>query len=45
VTHENEICAHEQLKEKYQDQLQIMEASEKYFEAKIQNIENEIHEK
>ena len=45
VDHEKEICSHEQLKEQYQDQVKIMEASEKYFQAKIQNIENEIHEK
>ena len=41
IEHEKEVCAFEQLKEDYQQQSAILEANEKYFHAKMQNIENE----
>ena len=41
IEHEKQVCNFEQLKEEHENQQNILEANEKYFQVKMQSIEDE----
>lgn len=43
LDHDKQVCEYDSLKQENEEKQRLMEANECYFQAKMQNIENEFH--